>query len=253
MQVQMMAQQNPQFGQKIAGVVQSLAQLDCDIIIDEAPDGISNQLEQFQNLVQLKQLDANNELPFKAIMEAMPNLRNKDKIIAAMDEAATPGAQAAQMQQQLVNAKTQAETQDKQAAAQLKQAQAAQLAYGGGEQSAPMENPQFAYDRHVMEMEKGRAEIDHKDAQALKTHMEATLMPVKLQNEREHQAELMQNNSMEAERNRHHQSLSQLADHNHDVSTASMQNNFADRQFQAKLASDEKARKQQSQTRASNR
>jgi hypothetical protein len=245
MQVQMMAQQDPQFGQKVAGVVANLAQLDCDIIIDEAPDGISNQLEQFQNLVQLKQMDTNNELPFRAILEAMPNLRNKEQIFAKMDEAATPGAQAAQMQQQLVNAKTQAETQDKQAAAQLKQAQAAQLAYGGGEQSGPIEDPRLAYDRHMMDMEKGRAEIDHKDAQTFKVTQEAHLMPVKLQNERMHQSELMQNNAIEADRNRHHQSLSQLADQHHQANTQRQSQMSQDAQFNAKLQADAQARKAQ--------
>ena len=245
MQVQMMAQQDPQFGQKVAGVVANLAQLDCDIIIDEAPDGISNQLEQFQNLVQLKQMDTNNELPFRAILEAMPNLRNKEQIFAKMDEAATPGAQAAQMQQQLVNAKTQAETQDKQAAAQLKQAQAAQLAYGGGEQSGPIEDPRLAYDRHMMDMEKGRAEIDHKDAQTFKVTQEAHLMPVKLQNERMHQSELMQNNAIEADRNRHHQSLSQLADQHHQANTQRQSQMPQDAQFNAKLQADAQARKAQ--------
>ena len=249
MQVQMMTQQDPQASQKIAGVVQNLAQLDCDIIIDEAPDGISNQLEQFQNLVQLKQMDANNELPFRAILEAMPNLRNKEQIFAKMDEAATPGAQAAQMQQQLVNAKTQAETQDKQAAAQLKQAQAMQLAYGGGEQTGPVEDPQMAYDRHMMDMEKGRAEINNKDAQTFKISQEAALMPEKVMNDRYREIELKQLDhgfqSHENERNRNHQSLSQLADQHHQANTQRESAMMQNAQFDKKLQADAQARKAQ--------
>ena len=50
-------------------MVGSVAELDCDIIIDEAPDNLTPQLEQFQALVELKKLDVNNELPLRAFIE----------------------------------------------------------------------------------------------------------------------------------------------------------------------------------------
>ena len=99
-----MAMQDPAAQEKIAGMVGSVAELDCDIIIDDAPDGLTPQLEQFQSLVELKKMDANGELPFRAILMAMPNLKNKQQVLAAMDEAkqgANPEQQAAMQQAQL--------------------------------------------------------------------------------------------------------------------------------------------------------
>jgi hypothetical protein len=64
-----------------------VAQLDVDIIIDDAPDGVAPAIEQFNALVELKKFDVGNELSFRTILEAMPNLRNKDKILDSMDQA----------------------------------------------------------------------------------------------------------------------------------------------------------------------
>jgi hypothetical protein len=102
--VQMLMQQNPDAAQKIAGVVGNVAELDCDIIIDASPDGITPALEQFQALVELKKYDANNELPFRAIMRAAPNLKDKDKILDEMDKAQQQGAQEAQEAKQIQKA-----------------------------------------------------------------------------------------------------------------------------------------------------
>jgi hypothetical protein len=87
MQLQMQMQQNPQMAQQIAGVVQNVAELDCDIIIDDAPESTVPALEQFEALVQLKQFDANNELPFRALVQAAPNLKDKAKVFQEMDKA----------------------------------------------------------------------------------------------------------------------------------------------------------------------
>lgn len=95
MKLQMLQMQNPEAAQKIAGAVGNLAELDCDIIIDDTPDGLTPQLEQFQSLVELKKMDAMNELPFRAILMAMPNLKNKEQVLAAMDQAQQAAAQAA--------------------------------------------------------------------------------------------------------------------------------------------------------------
>jgi hypothetical protein len=87
-QMQMQMQQNPEAAEKIAGMVASVAELDCDIIIDEAPDSLTPALEQFQSLVELKKFDANNEIPFRAIVAAMPNLKDKQNFLKALDEQA---------------------------------------------------------------------------------------------------------------------------------------------------------------------
>ena len=103
-QRQQMAMMDPAVQERIAGMVGRVAELDCDIIIDDAPDGLTPQLEQFQSLVELKKMDANGELPFRAILMAMPNLKNKEQILAAMDEGKqgpNPEQQAAMQQAQL--------------------------------------------------------------------------------------------------------------------------------------------------------
>ena len=124
---QQMAMQDPAAQEKIAGMVGNIAELDCDIIIDDAPDGLTPQLEQFQSLVELKKMDANGELPFRAIVAAMPNLKNKEQVMAAMDEAKNVPPEVQQLQERmkmLEMAMAEAKVADTQAAAQLKQAQA---------------------------------------------------------------------------------------------------------------------------------
>jgi hypothetical protein len=79
-----------------------IAELDVDIIIDDAPDTVAPAGETFEQLVQLKQMDANGELPFRVLIEAAPGLRNKEKLLQIMDEAAqsagpTPIAQELQL------------------------------------------------------------------------------------------------------------------------------------------------------------
>lgn len=136
-QMQMAMQQDPSLQEKIAGTVANIAELDCDIIIDDAPDGLTPQLEQFQSLVELKKMDADKEIPFRAVMMAMPNLKNKDQILAAMDEAKKPPPEVAQLQQmmkQLEMAMAEAKVANEQASAQLKMAQAQKAMMPEGQQ-----------------------------------------------------------------------------------------------------------------------
>lgn len=123
-QAEMLKAQNPD---KIAGTVANIAELDCDIIIDDAPDGLTPQLEQFQSLVELKKMDADKEIPFRAVMMAMPNLKNKDQILAAMDEAKKPPPEVAELQarmKQLEMAMAEAKVAKEQSAARLNEARA---------------------------------------------------------------------------------------------------------------------------------
>jgi hypothetical protein len=126
MQIHAAMQQNPQMQEKIAGIVSNVAELDCDIIIDEAPDSVTPALEQWQALVELKKYDAAGELPYRALIEAAPNLRNKDKIFEQMDKAAQAKSQnpQAQQAQQLAMLTGQAQIHLTEADAQLKEAQA---------------------------------------------------------------------------------------------------------------------------------
>ncbi|MDQ8730548.1 hypothetical protein [Bradyrhizobium sp. LHD-71] len=85
----------------LAGVTGPLATLDCDIIIDDAPDGLTPQIEQFQSLVELKKFDTAGEIPFRAIVRAMPNLKDKQAFLKDMDAQAQRKAEAGQGMQAL--------------------------------------------------------------------------------------------------------------------------------------------------------
>ena len=117
-QMQAMAAQNPELAQSISGYVQSVAELECDIIIDEAPDAVTPALEQWQAIVELEKAKPGT-FPTDVLIEAAPNLRNKDKLIERLNQ---PNEQAAQ-QQQLQIAGATAEIEEKQQSAFLKNAQ----------------------------------------------------------------------------------------------------------------------------------
>lgn len=120
-QIQMQSQQNPQAAEKIAGMVGSVAELDCDIIIDDAPDSLTPQIEQFQGLIELKKFDTAGEIPFRAIVAAAPNLKDKQTLLKALDEQA-------EKRQGQPSAEMQAEQAKLQAQMQLEQAKGAQTA-----------------------------------------------------------------------------------------------------------------------------
>jgi hypothetical protein len=184
---QMIAQQSPQFAGKIAGVVSNVAELDCDIDIDDAPDGLTPQLEQFQSLVELKKMDANGELPFRAILTAMPNLRNKAQVLAQMDKAQEKPPEVQQIEQHMMGlqmAGAEAQVQETQASAQLKQAQAFKAVQDAG---APMQGeagPSLA------ELSETQARIHDthaaaglKEAQTQKVYQDIQLAPEKMAQE----------------------------------------------------------------------
>lgn len=116
--LQMMAQQDPNLQQQISGVVQNVAELECDIIIDEAPDAVTPALEQWQAIVELEKAKPGT-FPTDVLIEAAPNLRNKDKLIERLNQ---PNEQAAK-QQQVQEAMIGAEIEEKQQSAFLKNAQ----------------------------------------------------------------------------------------------------------------------------------
>jgi hypothetical protein len=187
MRAQMIAQQSPQFADKIAGIVSNVAELDCDIDIDDAPDGLTPQLEQFQSLVELKKMDANGELPFRAILTAMPNLRNKAQVLAQMDKAQEKPPEVQQIEQHMMGlqmAGAEAQVQETQASAQLKQAQAFKAVQDAG---APMQGdagPSLA------ELSETQARIHDthaaaglKEAQTAKVMQDIQLAPEKMAQE----------------------------------------------------------------------
>jgi hypothetical protein len=186
-QMQMLMQQNPEAAQKIAGVVGNVAELDCDIIIDASPDGITPALEQFQALVELKKFDVGNELPFRAIMRAAPNLKDKDKILDEMDKAQAGGAQEAQEAKQIQKAGAIAEVKETESKAALNLAKA--QAEGMPDQAAPQQQQPDELPMEVQIMQAiaevldKRAGANQKNAAARKLDTEALLAPAKAEHE----------------------------------------------------------------------
>ena len=201
MQVQMLMQQNPEAAQKIAGVVGNVAELDCDIIIDASPDGVTPALEQFQALVELKKFDANNELPFRAIMRAAPNLKDKDKILDEMDKAQQANGQEAQEAKQIQKAGAVAEVRETESKAALNLAKA--RAEGMPDQAAPQQASEEELPMEVQiaqavaEILDKRAAANQKNAAARKLETEALLAPAKA----EHEASLAEANFRQGARN----------------------------------------------------
>lgn len=176
---EMLKQQNPD---KIQGTIGSLAELDCDIIIDNAPDGLTPQLEQFQTLVELKKYDANNEIPFRAIVAASPNLKNRERILAEMDKAKEPPPEVAQLQQRmkaLEMAMAEAKVAETQSKAMLNEANARKAMMP--EQGQPMQadpGPTEAEWRETMasaEQKESAAVLNY--AKAQQTEVETMLAP----------------------------------------------------------------------------
>ncbi len=187
-QVDMLAQQNPEAAEKIKGVVGSVAELDCDIIIDIGPDGLTPQLEQFQALVELKKFDANNELSFRAIVRAAPNLRDKEKILAEMDKTAQAAQQnpEAQQMKQLQMRGAMAEVAETESKATLNMAKAQEA--GMPDQAQPQQQdyeppPELQNAKLIAEIEKLLAGARQSDAAAYKARQEGELAPQLAQQE----------------------------------------------------------------------
>lgn len=113
--IQQFVQQNPEMAQQVE-VANNVAEMDVDIILEEVPDTINLQSEQFELLVNMYQANpqsANNPqgIPFEAIVE-MSTLRNKKRLLNKDDPAR---AQQQQQAQQVQEAMMQMDMQGKQA------------------------------------------------------------------------------------------------------------------------------------------
>ena len=180
-QIQMLAAQDPQSADKIKGIVSNIAEMDCDIIIDEAPDSLSPQLEQFQALVELKKFDTDGEIPFKSIVRAAPNLKGKQAILNEMEERGQQKAQASQPMQQLQMRGAQAEVAESESKVALNMAKAQEA----GMPDQPQQPQQGEYEppaelqnaKIVAEIEKLLSEARKSDATTEKTQMETSLAP----------------------------------------------------------------------------
>lgn len=117
----MLAAQNPEMAQSIKGYISNVADLDCDIIINDAPDAITPQLEQWEAIVELAKSGV--PIPPDVLIEMAPNLKDKDKLLERLKEAS---AQPQAPDPEIVKAEKLLELKqiESQANLQLKQAEA---------------------------------------------------------------------------------------------------------------------------------
>lgn len=100
---QMMASQDPRLNQ-VVETRNNVTEIDVDIIIDEAPDTVTVQQEQFETITELAKIYGPEHVPFETILK-LSSLRNKDQV---MDEI-SGDPQMAEMQQQMAKMRQQME------------------------------------------------------------------------------------------------------------------------------------------------
>lgn len=83
--------------QEVVGTQNALAELDIDLILEDGPDSVTIQSEQFEALVELKKADPAS-IPTRMVIEAS-SLRNKDQILEHLDQGGVPPEVQKQMQQ----------------------------------------------------------------------------------------------------------------------------------------------------------
>jgi hypothetical protein len=92
--LQMMAMVNPQ---AVVRVENPVGELDVDIIVEDGPDTVTVQAEQFTQLVELSKNAPPGTIPIEMVIEAS-NLRNKERILEHLKEGAVPPQVQQQMQ-----------------------------------------------------------------------------------------------------------------------------------------------------------
>ena len=95
-------------GQQVA-VNNEVADIDVDIILEEVPDTVNLQGEQFDMLVKMYQANPQG-IPWESVVE-MSSLRNKDKILGKDDPEAAQAQQAVLQQRQQAEALEMGKTQ----------------------------------------------------------------------------------------------------------------------------------------------
>lgn len=123
---QLMAMRADPRMQQVVGMQNQVGELDIDLILEDGPDSITIQSEQYDALIELKKADP-AAIPTRAIIEAS-SLRNKDQILESMESGGIP-PQVQQKMQEMGQAlkesqdglqKAQQQIADKQMDAQLK-------------------------------------------------------------------------------------------------------------------------------------
>lgn len=159
--------------QQVIGVENSTAEMMVDIIVDDAPDSVTIQHEQFQQLVEL--VKGGVPIPPDVLIEAS-QLRDKDKLLEKMSsqqQGPTPEQQALEAKMQAEQAKVAADLQAKQQQAQI-DAMKAQADLAIKERMAELEAAQAArmaqleysieQQRMALEQERANREMQRDDA-----------------------------------------------------------------------------------------
>lgn len=124
--IQAVLQQRPDLAEQVS-VINNVAELDVDILVEDAPDTTTIQQEQFEVVAQLAQAYGPQFVPFEAVLK-LSSMRHKDSVLDLI----------------------QGDEQQKQAAAQQQQQQ-----------------QQIALQAQLAEIEKTKAETEHERASAL--------------------------------------------------------------------------------------
>lgn len=83
--------------QQVVSTKNAIAELDIDLILEDGPDSITIQSEQYQALIELKKADP-AAIPTKMVIEAS-SLRNKDQILEHLEQGGVPPELQKQMQE----------------------------------------------------------------------------------------------------------------------------------------------------------
>lgn len=114
--------------QQVVRVENSVASMDVDIIIDDAPDAVTLKGETFEQLVNLAS-SMPGSIPPEILIEAAPNLDRdvKDRLLERLEQQAAQQAEMGQAQMQKQDAKLQADIQKTSAAASKDMASAQKM------------------------------------------------------------------------------------------------------------------------------
>lgn len=150
--------QNPQL-QEVVGTAADVSELDVDIILDEVPDMVNQQQEQFESLVDLAGKAANMPPPLLIALIKASTLQGKDDILKSL----TGGNQ---IPPEIQNTIEQGKQQVEQLQAALQQLQAqnqqlqAEVQSEGQKQAAEQQSRQFEMDSKEMDIELEREKME---------------------------------------------------------------------------------------------
>lgn len=108
--------QNPLAGE-VVEIRNEVPKLDMDIIIEEGPDAITIQQEQFEQITALAERYGPDRVPFELIIE-LSSLRDKDKILERLEQQSQLIAQQQAQTSELATAQAVADLENKQASTQ---------------------------------------------------------------------------------------------------------------------------------------